>query len=70
MFTLSREGVVLLEIAPGIDLQRDVLDMMGFRPIISAELKTIDSAVYRQGLLGLKDHFADLKARQARGRPC
>lgn len=34
VFRLTSAGVELVEIAPGIDLQRDVLDQMAFRPII------------------------------------
>jgi propionate CoA-transferase len=33
-FELTAEGVALIEVAPGIDLQRDVLDRMAFRPIV------------------------------------
>ena len=31
---LTEEGMELIEIAPGIDLQKDILDQMGFRPVI------------------------------------
>lgn len=31
---MKEDGVHLTEIAPGIDLQKDVLDQMGFTPII------------------------------------
>ncbi len=34
VFSRCDEGLELIEIAPGIDLQRDVLDQMGFAPII------------------------------------
>jgi acyl CoA:acetate/3-ketoacid CoA transferase len=36
VFRLTADGVALEEIAPGIDLQRDVLDRMGFTPLIRA----------------------------------
>ena len=58
VFTLTPEGVMLIEIAPGVDLQKDVLDMMEFRPIISDHLRTIDKVIYQQGSLGLKKRFA------------
>ncbi len=40
VFSLTVEGLQLLEIAPGIDLQRDILDRMRFRPFIR-EVKTM-----------------------------
>ncbi len=57
VFRLLPEGLTLLEIAPGADLQKDILDMMEFTPIISRGLKTIDPRVYREGEMGLNDEF-------------
>ncbi|WP_165250530.1 acyl CoA:acetate/3-ketoacid CoA transferase [Paludisphaera soli] len=34
VFRLADEGLALIEVAPGIDLARDVLDQMEFRPIV------------------------------------
>jgi propionate CoA-transferase len=34
VFRLGPEGVELIEVAPGIDLHRDVLEQMRFRPIV------------------------------------
>ncbi len=61
VFTLTPEGVMLIEIAPGVDLQRDVLELMEFRPIISEQLKTIDRIIYQQTLLGLQKRFAAIE---------
>jgi len=33
-FELTRDGIELIELAPGIDLRRDVLDQMAFEPIV------------------------------------
>ena len=43
-FRLTPQGVELFEIAPGINLQRDVLDQMDFAPRVAADLKVMDSA--------------------------
>ena len=34
VFRLEREGMTLIEVAPGIDIEKDILPNMGFRPII------------------------------------
>lgn len=55
VFRLVKEGVELIEIAPGIDLQTQVLDMMDFKPIVSPELKLMDEKLFLQdGAFGLK----------------
>ncbi len=61
VFVLTPEGVMLIEVAPGVDVKRDVLDMMEFKPIVSSELKTIDKMIYRDELLGLKQYFKQLR---------
>ena len=43
-FRLTADGIELFEIAPGIDLQRDVLDQMGFAPRIAPDLRTMATA--------------------------
>jgi propionate CoA-transferase len=53
VFELSAEGLVLTEIAPGIDLQKDILNKMEFSPIIAKSLKPMDSLLFREGTMGL-----------------
>jgi acyl CoA:acetate/3-ketoacid CoA transferase len=43
-FRLTAQGIELFEIAPGIDLQRDVLDQMGFVPRVSSALQVMAAA--------------------------
>jgi propionate CoA-transferase len=57
VFRLTNEGLKLIEIAPGIDLEKDILSMMEFKPIISRNLKTISKRVFKNGLLGLAEKF-------------
>jgi acyl CoA:acetate/3-ketoacid CoA transferase len=45
-FRLTQDGVELFEIAPGIDLQRDVLDQMGFAPKLSEDIAQMDSRCF------------------------
>lgn len=54
VFQLIGHKLTLMEIAPGIDLEKDVLDQMGFRPEISPDLKTMDPALFEEhwGKLG------------------
>jgi propionate CoA-transferase len=46
-FKLEKGKLVLTEIAPGIDLQKDILDQMGFMPVIADNLKTMDRAIFQ-----------------------
>ena len=46
-FRLTPQGVEVFEIAPGIDLQRDVLDQMEFKPLIAADLKTLEATYFK-----------------------
>ncbi len=53
VFQLTATGVELIEIAPGIDLEHDVLGRMGFRPRISATLKRMDARIFNEAPMGL-----------------
>ena len=53
VFKLTEEGVVLVEIAPGIDLQTQVLDMMEFAVKVSPDLKEMDARIFREEKMGL-----------------
>jgi acyl CoA:acetate/3-ketoacid CoA transferase len=44
---LENRELILTEIAPGVDLERDILGMMEFKPRISPELKTMESALFQ-----------------------
>ena len=55
VFKLTDAGLMLTEIAPGIDLEKDILAHMEFKPIISKDLKLMDEAIFRDEPMGLKD---------------
>lgn len=54
VFSLTDKGIELLEIAPGIDLERDVLEHMEFTPVINSSLKTMDASIFEDMPLKLK----------------
>ena len=45
--------MVLTEIAPGVDLDKDVLQLMDFKPIIAADLKLMDARIFQDAPMGL-----------------
>jgi propionate CoA-transferase len=54
VFSLEEGEMTLIEVAPGVNLERDILAHMSFRPRISTRLKTMDSAIFRPEWGGLR----------------
>jgi propionate CoA-transferase len=54
VFQLVADGLELLEIAPGIELERDVLAHMSFRPIIGAALRLMDPRIFDDAGMDLR----------------
>ncbi|MBE3145493.1 MAG: acyl CoA:acetate/3-ketoacid CoA transferase [Planctomycetes bacterium] len=46
VFELRKEGVTLVEIAPGVE-QEDITNHMGFRPQIAKDVRLMDEAIFR-----------------------
>ncbi len=55
VFRLTPNGLELIEIAPGIDLDKDVLAHVGFTPVVDAEPKLMDQRLFLDEPMGLKD---------------
>lgn len=55
VFKLTAEGMMLTEVAPGVDLEKDILALMDFKPIISPNLKIMDERIFRAESMGLQD---------------
>ena len=70
VFRLENGRMVLIEIAPGIDLEKDVLAKMEFRPEIAEDLKIMDSAIFRPERMvqSNAESFAAFARGQARRR--
>ena len=58
VFTLTDDGLTLTEIAPGIDLEADILVHMAFRPHIAPHLRRMDADLFRHAPMGLAKQFA------------
>ena len=52
VFTLESGEMKLIEIAPGIDLEKDILAHMGFTPVISGKIKEMSPRIFSTGLMG------------------
>jgi len=59
VFALGPEGLRLTEVAPGIDLERDILAQMAFRPLIG-ELAEMDPRIFHDAPMGLKTDLLHL----------
>src|SRR5262249_30635886 len=60
VFRLTRDGLELAELAPGVDLRRDVLDRLPFEPVIR-DVKQMDAAIFRPGPMRLRDRMLDIR---------
>lgn len=60
VFRLAPEGLQLTEVAPGIDIERDILAHMDFRPIIG-DVTAMDPRLYRAKPMGLAAALQDLQ---------
>ncbi len=56
VFELTPEGLELVEVAPGIDIDKDILARMDFRPIVKAP-KLMDAAIFAPEPMGLRDRL-------------
>ncbi len=54
VFELKPDGLHLTEIAPGINLNKDILSLMDFTPIIDENLKLMDERIFKNELMRLK----------------
>lgn len=54
VFQLVPGGIKLIEIAPGVDLEKDILAHMEFKPIIAEDLKEMDACLFTEGPMGMQ----------------
>jgi propionate CoA-transferase len=61
VFELTDSGMKLVEIAPGVDLEKDILRMMDFEPIIDERPRLMDARILRTEPMGLKDDLLTMR---------
>jgi propionate CoA-transferase len=54
VFKLGPDGLELTEVAPGIDIERDILALMDFKPVISRDPIAMDSRIFREEAMDLR----------------
>ncbi|WCR10786.1 acyl CoA:acetate/3-ketoacid CoA transferase [Paracoccus stylophorae] len=54
VFRLEPDGLRLSEVAPGIDVERDVLSLMGFAPLVG-DVARMDARIFSDRPMGLRD---------------
>lgn len=60
VFQLTQGGLELIEVAPGIDIDRDILAHMDFKPIIN-KVTPMDSRIFRDEPMELMSELMNLK---------
>ena len=58
VFQLGTDGVELIEVAPGVDIERDVIARMAFKPKIAKTVKTMDARIFRPERMNLSTDLA------------
>jgi propionate CoA-transferase len=59
VFQLTEQGLELIEVAPGIDIKRDILDKMDFEPIVR-QPREMDPRIFRAEPMGLREEILRL----------
>jgi len=57
---LTEAGLEIIEIAPGVDLRKDVLAHMAFEPAIRDPLALMDGRIFREEPMGLRDELQEI----------
>jgi propionate CoA-transferase len=60
VFRLCAEGLELIEIAPGVDLQKDILDRMDFVPVMHSPPRLMDRRIFRDEPMKLRSQMLEI----------
>ena len=57
VFELGAEGLVLTEVAPGINIEQDILAHMAFKPLIHGQPRLMDARIFNDSPMGLREQM-------------
>ncbi len=60
VFQLTNVGMEIVEIAPGVDLEKDILEHMEFTPVMHTDPRLMDERIFQTDPMGLKDDLLSL----------
>ena len=64
VFRLTSDGMELTEIAPGVDLERDILAKMDFRPLMPRPPRLMDARIFAEGPMNLRESMLSIPLEQ------
>ena len=59
VFRLTADGLELVEVAPGVDVECDIITRMPFRPLMR-DVKKMDTRLFTEGTMGLRERMLEL----------
>jgi propionate CoA-transferase len=60
VFTLGADGLELVEVAPGIEIERDILALMEFKPVMPRDPALMDARIFREGVMDLRNDLVNI----------
>jgi len=57
VFRLGANGLELIEVAPGVDVEHDIIAQMEFRPAIADPVATMEAAIFADAPMGLRERL-------------
>ena len=64
VFALRPDGLELIEVAPGIDIERDILALMDFKPLVRRDPLPMDERIFRDGPMELREDLLSIPLEQ------
>ena len=57
VFRLTKDGITLEEVAPGIDVDKDIVRKMSFEPVIRASVMEMDERIFNETIMDIRNEI-------------